>query len=130
MKHHTEDMVCSLCEDKLKEAHPYLVSWFHEIKSFKPNIHVSCAHRGEKEQTEAYIEGKTNAKYPDSPHNKEPAEALDVFFLISGKAFYPPKEYVEINEYNKKVHALIAWGGNFRTIGDGNHYQLTTKVDV
>lgn len=40
-------------------------------------IQVICGHRGKEEQNEAAKNGKSELKWPNSKHNKTPAEALD-----------------------------------------------------
>lgn len=46
-----------------------------------PNVHVSWTHRGEQEQNDAFARGASRIKWPDSRHNKTPAEAMDLFQL-------------------------------------------------
>jgi len=38
---------------------------------------ILCGHRDEEEQNNAFHEGKSKLKYPQSDHNKAPSLALD-----------------------------------------------------
>lgn len=128
--HHTDKKQCELCESKLKLAHPYLVDWFHKKKDKYKNLHVSWAFRNETEQNAFYRDGKTRAMWPNSPHNKTPAEALDLFLIDEdGVARFPVKFYVQLDQENQADKEPIYWGGNIKLAGQGsrpdfNHYQL------
>jgi peptidoglycan L-alanyl-D-glutamate endopeptidase CwlK len=39
---------------------------------------IIWGHRGEKSQNDAYAKGTSQARWPDSPHNKLPSLAVDV----------------------------------------------------
>lgn len=39
---------------------------------------VTCGHRGEVEQTEAFRTGHSKVKFPNSKHNSYPSKAVDV----------------------------------------------------
>ena len=128
--HHTNaELFCPLCEEKLKQAHAELHRWFYDMKEKFPQLHISCSYRGEKEQNQAVSQGKSKAKYPASAHNKtnekgEPeARALDVFELKDGKACFDSDFYVKLWKNSKQDFCMI-WGGNFKSLGDANHFQL------
>lgn len=63
--------------DRLATAHPELQRLFNEVIK-----HVDCAilcgHRGELEQTEAYMNGASTKLWPYSKHNRVPSWAVDV----------------------------------------------------
>lgn len=45
---------------------------------------VTCGHRGEKAQTEAYEAGLSEVQWPDSEHNDMPSKAADVAPYANG----------------------------------------------
>jgi peptidoglycan L-alanyl-D-glutamate endopeptidase CwlK len=49
------------------------------------DITVVCGYRGEEEQNEAYNEGKSGLKFPNSKHNHSPSSAVDIAPYIKGK---------------------------------------------
>lgn len=78
---------------------------------------VVCAYRNEEDQTSAYESGNSKVRWPNSKHNKNPAEAMDVVPYINGKISY---EYVHccvlagvILAVAKKLGVGIRWGGNW-----------------
>ncbi|MFV2058916.1 MAG: M15 family metallopeptidase [Thiohalomonadales bacterium] len=62
---------------KLAEAHPDLQLVFNEvIKIF--DCSVLCGYRTEEEQDELFRQGMSKVRYPDSKHNYQPSNAVDV----------------------------------------------------
>lgn len=123
--HHDDSENCGLCFAKLREAHPYLVSWFWRKKKQHPNMHVSWAYRNAEDQNEAFAEGKSKLKYPQSCHNKQPAQALDIFLIDNdGMARFPVKFYTLLNAENEAESLPLQWGGTFKSLGDYDHWQL------
>ena len=131
MNHHTDDPECPLCEQKLATAHKTLQSWYRRHKVRNPNSHISWAYRGKDDQEQFFKEGKTRCHFPDSPHNhldekSQPESlALDLFQIDEdGNARFSPKWYAKVNAENEADKEPIIWGGTFKSIGDGDHYQL------
>ena len=63
--------------ENLNQCHPDLILLFNEvIKHF--DCTVTCGHRGEFEQNEAFRKGYSKLKFPMSKHNNDPALAADV----------------------------------------------------
>jgi hypothetical protein len=128
--HHTSDPSCPLCEEKLKTAHPDLVAWFKAaVKPKHPDAHVSWAYRDQAAQEAAFEDGKTNLHFPQSAHNKIPARALDLFEIVQGQALWPPLFFAAISATNKLDYPNIIWGGTFKTLGDGDHFELLPDVE-
>lgn len=127
MAHHTNDVTpCPLCEEKLVPVHAYMREWFYRVKAVEKNVHISCGQRTEAEQEAAFKSGLSKVHFPDSKHNKSPAEALDLFFLTEdGVAVFPQKRYAKINDFNVQNKETVRWGGTFKTLGDANHFELT-----
>ena len=129
MNHHTTDLECSLCRDKLDTADPKIADWFLEIKKKFPQAHISWAYRGKTDQNRMFTEGKSRAKFPNSKHNRELdgkcySQALDLFELKGGRAFFDQKFYFALNEYSKSLGFPITWGGEFRKIIDYDHFEI------
>ncbi len=129
--HHTSDILCPLCESKILTAHPYMRGWFRGVKQKYVNVHVSWAYRDEQDQEAAFIAGKTRAHFPDSPHNRVNPEgrwpesmALDLFLISEdGVASFPRKFYEMLAKQIADDKLPIVWGGLFKTIEDGDHFQ-------
>lgn len=131
MTHHTSDAVCPSCAEKLLQAHPYLQSWFKEVKSRYANAHVSWSFRDMTDQNEYLREGKTRLAFPKSAHNvsvqgKPCSMALDLFLIDEdGIAKWPPLWFAKLNSENQTMKEPIFWGGKWKSLGDGDHYQYT-----
>lgn len=130
MTHHTNDAVCPLCEEKLASAHVYLQTWFRNVVKPKyPDAHVSWAYRDQAAQEAAFADEKTKLHFPHSAHNKIPARAIDLFQINSaGVAFWAPLFFAALSASNKLDYPQIVWGGTFKTLGDGDHFELLSDV--
>lgn len=111
--------------ERLRTCDPRLQELFEEVIK-----HYDCTvlegHRGEQKQNQAYWEGKSKVKWPDSKHNKVPSLAIDV-------APYPVdweniERFKEFGAFVKGVAAAmgikIRWGGDFKSFFDGPHFEL------
>ena len=65
----------------------------------------------------------TNAKAGQSPHNYLPSLAIDVAFNVNGKLDWSAKWFTAFSKYMKTSN--ISWGGDFKSIPDSPHYELT-----
>lgn len=95
---------------------------------------VSCGHRGQEEQDEAYRTGKSKVQWPNSNHNRLPSIAADV-------VPYP----VDWSDYSYFTHFAgfvlgvaagmgikLRWGGDWNRDGktkdekffDGPHFEI------
>jgi len=129
--HHEKGPECPLCNGKLSQAAPYLRTWFKEIKKRFPSVHISCSYRGVEEQNKAYDEGKSKVRFPNSRHNavdrdnRPASRALDLFCLSEdGTASFPAPFYAAIWKECKSRQDSIVWGGNWKSIGDANHFEM------
>lgn len=133
MSHHTDDFECPLCEEKIASAHPYMQDWFRRLKKKYPTVHCSCAWRDEAAQEKAFSDGKTKAHWPDSKHNfmldgKPCSLALDIFEIVNGKERWSWSFYREVNQENTLDNEEILWGGMFKSIIDGPHWEYNGIV--
>lgn len=109
--HHEAGDICPLCESKLLDAHPDIVGWFHKVKKRHPEAHTSWTYRGKEEQDRFFRDGLTLVMWPDSPHNKKPSAAIDVFILNKdGVALFPFKFYEMLHAEIESDGDKILWG--------------------
>ena len=62
---------------RLDECHPDLIRLFNEVIKHV-DCSILCGHRGEADQQEAYLSGKSKLQWPKSKHNQTPSLAVDV----------------------------------------------------
>lgn len=132
MSRHTNDPSgCPKCDEMLKDGHEDIQYWFAVVKQAFPSVHTSCVYRGKNEQDKLVSEGKSRLKWPHSKHNalgpdnKPRAEAMDLFRLDdSGKAEFRMGYYIQIANFLEDAGAPIDWGGDFKNLVDGPHFQL------
>lgn len=66
-----------LSESRLNECHEDLQTIFNEVIKYV-DISIVCGYRNEKDQNDAYFNGFSKVKYPNSKHNTKPSIAADV----------------------------------------------------
>lgn len=124
-KHHNRDPQCPGCEDRLIQGHPEIVRFFNFFKEKTPDLHCSWVYRDKEMQDEAYASGKSRAHFPNSKHNLEPSQAVDIFQIDEdGKAVFS-KEFCE-SIHNEAIENgfNVRWGGDFKSLGDYGHFEL------
>lgn len=131
MKHENGVERCSRCENKLFTAHPTLVSWFYWVKSNHPDCHIAWSFRDEKSQHQAFESGKSKLDWPFSKHNcldaigNPQSKALDLFSLNDEGGAEFKKEYFEQIWHETQASNLpMKWGGNFKSLGDNDHFEI------
>lgn len=120
-------------EEKLNSCDPLLQSLFREvIKGY--DCTIICGTRGEKEQNEAFENGYSKLKFPNSKHNHSPSLAVDV--LPYPIDWNDTKKHYHFAGYVKAVanrlNIKIRWGGDFNmdqnlsndSFVDVPHYEL------
>ena len=50
------------------------------------DLGISCGHRGQDEQTQVYLAGRSKVTWPNSKHNASPSLAIDFFPVLNGSA--------------------------------------------
>lgn len=113
---------------KLSTAHPDLQRLMEEVIK-EVDIAVIEGHRSEERQNELKALGFSNASFPNSPHNKTPAEAVDITPVPCDwrdhKAFYKLANVVK--RCAEKLGIEVEWGGDFKWKFDGAHFQLKQR---
>ena len=113
-------------QKNLEEMDPALQAVFNEaIKRI--DFSITCGHRPEKEQNEAYDSGRSKLRFPHGKHNKYPSKAGDILpypFLgwDNKEQFY--KLACEIFRAANKLKVDIEWGGHWKTLVDMPHWEL------
>jgi hypothetical protein len=100
--------------DNLLQCHPDLQRLFNEvIKVF--DCTITCGHRGQKEQDEAFARDKSKVKWPNSKHNSFPSRAADVYpspiNYGNFKRMYYFAGYVKGTA--ERLGIKIRWGGDW-----------------
>lgn len=134
MNHHTKDPVCPLCEEKIQTGHPMLQAYWEHLKSQFETAHLSWVFRGEADQNTFFREGKTRVTWPDSAHNQMKdglpcARAMDLFEIRpDGVAYFGQDFSAKIWAYCSAAGFSLLWGGNFKHLGDADHFQLGSSI--
>jgi hypothetical protein len=131
-------------QDKLSTCHPDLQKVFNEVIK-RYDCTIVYGKRGKEAQNEAYANGFSKVKYPNSKHNTTPSRAVDVLPYHTNephlrwnddKSAYHFAGYVlrVAEEMGIKIRFGIDWDGDleFKDQGfiDRPHYELVgTKYD-
>ncbi len=122
---------------KLETCDPRLQEIFNEVVK-KWDCTIVCGYRGEYEQNQAYHDGKSQLKFPESKHNSSPSTAVDVVPYYSNVGidwddlggFYMFAGYVirVAENLGYKIRYGGDWNGNKRTadqnFNDLPHFEL------
>lgn len=135
MKHVNGTDYCPRCETFLELAHPRIVIWYRGVKKQFPDTHVCESFRNQEDQERDFACKHSEKHWPDSKHNKcfpsgTPAsEALDLFRIDeNGVASFPWRFYELIWDWSHDEP--ITWGGTWKTLKDGPHFELDLSKDV
>jgi peptidoglycan L-alanyl-D-glutamate endopeptidase CwlK len=111
--------------DKLNSCHPDLQRLFNDVIRFT-DCTILCGYRGEEEQNKAYAEGKSKAKFGESPHNKQPSMAVDVMpYPIDWSDRKRLDQFVVVvKQVADSIGVRVKWGGEFKGFFDGPHWEL------
>ena len=91
------------------------------------DLTITCGHRGEKEQQEAFDSGKSKAKFGQSKHNIFPSKAVDIVpYPISWDDKDRRWQDMALNAMwcAGKLGFEITWGGSFKSICDKPHFEI------
>ena len=94
------------------------------------DLSITCGYRGEKEQNEAFKEGKSNAKFGQSKHNIRPSQAIDIVpFPVNWDPKDPRWTEMALNAMwcAGKLGFEIVWGGNFKNFKDLPHFEIKER---
>lgn len=126
--HHTDDLACPLCTDKLQDAHPTMREWFLMLKARHPSVHCSWVYRGPAEQELFFNEGRSRCRYPNSKHNQKPSKAIDIFQIdADGVARWSKAFALLVDKENQEAKLPILSGKDIVLPNGGRdylHFQL------
>ena len=70
-------MLSKTSEARLASCHPDIQKVIREAIKYT-DFTILCGYRGQEEQDQAFHDGRSKLQWPDSKHNKVPAEAVDI----------------------------------------------------
>lgn len=87
------------------------------------DIGVVEGYRDKTTQNKYFSAGKSKVQYPNSKHNVNPSNAMDLGVYINNKLTFDPKYYYYLNgiiqAYALTMKVGIRWGGDWD--GDGDY---------
>lgn len=118
-------------KDRLSQLHPDLQEIILEYLYYK-DLSIICSYRGKEEQELAFTKGNSKARFGQSPHNFNPARAVDIVpYPIPMKGTNWDNDSEEWNEQAELFMKIaneknieITWGGNFTKLVDKPHFEL------
>lgn len=91
------------------------------------DLTITCGHRGEKEQQDAFDKGTSKAKFGQSKHNNLPSLAIDICpYPINWDAKDERWQQMALNAMwcAGRLGFEIVWGGSFKSFKDMPHFEL------
>ncbi len=91
------------------------------------DLTITCGHRGEKEQQDAFEKGTSKAKFGQSKHNNLPSLAIDICpYPISWDDKDERWRKMALNAMwcAGRLGFEIVWGGDFKSFKDMPHFEL------
>ena len=104
--------------DRLNTCDKRLQRIFHKVIEFW-DCTIVCGRRGEEEQNEAYNNGRSNLRYPESKHNLSPSKAVDVVPYYNGVGidWSDTLGFAYFAGYVKRIadeeNIKVRWGGDW-----------------
>ncbi len=111
----------------LAELHPDLQRVANEAIKVR-DFSIICGYRGRDAQNLAFSQGRSRARFGQSPHNFKPSFAMDVIpYPFNGWHVIADFERVgnEIMHAANRVGVKVTWGKNFKGLVDYPHFELT-----
>lgn len=110
---------------KLNTCHSDLIRLIEAVAETE-KCAVICGFRGRYEQEQAFLTGKSKAKFGQSKHNLKPSQAVDVVPL--------PLDWNNISSFEKlgekimakaeELNIKVKWGKYFTNLKDYPHFEL------
>jgi len=94
-----------------------LLAWIYTHPGW--GVTLGEAFRTQHQQEEYFLTGKS--KTMNSTHLQR--LAIDLNFFVDGVYKTDTKDYKELGEYWKNLSPKCKWGGDFKTLKDGNHFE-------
>ncbi|RLI68819.1 MAG: hypothetical protein DRP02_11790 [Candidatus Gerdarchaeota archaeon] len=121
---------------RLGTCHPRIRYWLREaIKTSPLDLGIVCGYRDVNEQMTAYANGKSDARYGESPHNfiwgdRACSLAVDVLPYDAETQNYDESEKAVKELYDHlmftadRVGLRVSWGGDFKNLKDIPHWEI------
>jgi peptidoglycan L-alanyl-D-glutamate endopeptidase CwlK len=99
------------------------------------DLTLLCGHRNQADQDAAVAAGASRLPWPRSAHNSTPSLAADVAPLVHGVISWDWEHYhqiapairgcwEEMTEEGLTAGWTLTWGGDWRTLPDGPHWEI------
>ena len=116
--------------ERAKALHPALKRLLAAMDAAGLAYALTTTHRGAADQEAAKASGNSHAHFGQSPHNYLPALAFDAYPLIDGKVDVNDAKALDaqaarIKAIAAKVNIDIVWGGDWHSIIDRPHFELS-----
>lgn len=125
-------------EDRLESVNPDLVKVCRRVLGYGIlDATVVQGRRSKEDQDRAFKEGKSKLKYPQSRHNSDPSEAVDIAPFINGKISWNTHHCLVLAGLMiaaaSELGVKVRWGGNWdrdgepvtdQTFNDLVHFEL------
>ncbi len=110
---------------KLNTCHSDLIRLIEAVAETE-KCAVICGFRGRYEQEQAFLTGKSKAKFGQSKHNLQPSHAVDVVPLPLNWDDIPAFERLgeKIMTKAEELNIKIRWGRDFTNLKDYPHFEL------
>jgi peptidoglycan L-alanyl-D-glutamate endopeptidase CwlK len=116
---------------RLGTCHPLLQKLMLSVVE-EIDISIICGFRNEADQNAAFNAGASKLKWPESKHNRMPAEAVDAVpypidwhderrFREMGRVV---KEHWERIPAEERAGWKLSWGGDWKTFKDFPHFEI------
>lgn len=123
-------------KERLQSCHFVLQALMTEaIKGAPSDMSIVSGYRGEAQQNELYKNRRSKVQWPNSKHNKDPSEAVDVVPYVGGLSWNwahiePLAEHIKAAWTRLPAHVTegwrLEWGGDWRW-RDGAHWQIVRE---
>lgn len=120
--------------ERLNTCHEDIIKVCTElIKQY--DFSVLCGHRSKEEQDNAFEQGNSKVRFPNSKHNTTPAKAIDIVpYPINWDNLERFKEMwirfdtiAKVLKNEGKISSIFVWGGNWASLKDYPHIEIKEK---
>lgn len=114
--------------DRLRSCHPDLQAVFLEVIK-EVDVTILCGFRNQADQDEAFAQGMSKLRWPESRHNSKPSQAVDVapwpINWDDHQSFR--KLAVVVERVAARLGIQLVWGGDWRSFPDLPHWELPRR---
>lgn len=130
---------------RLQTCHPLLIELMQRVirrPDLPSDLTVLCGHRTREEQDAAVAKGTSRLRWPKSRHNRVPSLAVDVAPFVGGAVTWDWPHYhaaapvIRAEWDTMRAEGIVpagvglVWGGDWATLRDGPHWELSGVVDA